>query len=479
MRRTKVVCTIGPASDDMDVLRRMVAAGLNVARLNFSHGSHAEHNERIARIRRVADESGLHIPIMLDTKGPELRIGRFASGSVRLEQGQRFVLTTRPVAGSAREVHVNSPGFPGFVHPGSRLQLDDGRIELTVVAVSGPDVECTVVVGGILGDRKRIAIPGGKLALPTLSDEDKKDLLFGIEQGVDMVAASFIRSAADMHAIKSFLEDNGASIPVIAKIESREGIENLDSILRLADGIMVARGDLGVEMPAEDVPIIQKQIIHKCLRAGKPVITATQMLDSMMRSPHPTRAEVSDVANAVFDGTDAVMLSGETASGLYPVESVATMARVALRAEMAQQYEPPASLKAASGGEPVTDAIGHATVQIAAQLKASAIITVTKSGRTARMIARHRPRTRIIAVASDVSTARALNLVWGVTPVVGENIENAEEVTGVAVAVAQRAGLIGPNDTVVITAGVPVGVVGSTNLIKVHDLKSHSLGEQR
>jgi pyruvate kinase len=409
---------------------------------------------------------------MLDTKGPELRIGRFSAGSVTLEPGASFTITTEPVTGGPDAVSVNYPGLPLIARPGDRLLLDDGLLELEVASVRGPAVVCKVVVGGQLSDRKRISIPGRRLNLPTLSADDKDDLLFGIENRVDMVAASFMRSAADVRQVKSFLAEHGSNIPVIAKIESREGIENLDSILRVADGLMVARGDLGVELPAEDVPIIQKQMIQKCRKAGKPVITATQMLDSMIRNPSPTRAEVSDVANAVFDGTDAVMLSGETASGMYPVESVHTMARIAQRAEMALQYTDAAAPRMGSASMPVTDAIGHATVQIAAELRAAAIITSTKSGWTARMIARHRPRTMIIAVATDLHTTRTLNLLWGVYPILGEDIATTDEMILIAVNKAVEAGYARPGDTVIITAGVPVGVSGTTNLIKVHEVKS-------
>ncbi|MBP7892218.1 MAG: pyruvate kinase [Firmicutes bacterium] len=472
MRKTKIVCTIGPASHELDSLRKLIQAGMDVARLNFSHGTHAEHAERIGMIRQVEDECRRYIPIMLDTKGPELRIGRFSSGSVTLEPGASFTITTEPVTGGPDVVSVNYPGLPLIVAPNDRLLLDDGLLELEVASVRGPAVVCKVVVGGQLSDRKRISIPGRRLNLPTLSADDKDDLLFGIGNGVDMVAASFMRSAADVQQVKSFLAEHGSSIPVIAKIESREGIENLDSILRAADGLMVARGDLGVELPAEDVPIIQKQMIQKCRKAGKPVITATQMLDSMIRNPSPTRAEVSDVANAVFDGTDAVMLSGETASGMYPVESVRTMARIAQRAEMALQYTDAVAPRMGSASMPITDAIGHATVQIAAELRAAAIITSTKSGWTARMISKHRPRTTIIAVATDVHTTRTLNLLWGVYPILGEDIATTDEMILIAVNKAVEAGYARPGDTVIITAGVPVGVSGTTNLIKVHEVKS-------
>lgn len=471
MRKTKIVCTIGPTSQDPAIMRRLVAAGLDVARLNFSHGIHEEHAARIRTIREIGAETGEHIPIMLDTRGPELRVGEFANGAVQLEAGQAFTLTSRKVTGSASEVSVNYDGFPKVISVGDRVQLDDGLLEMDVTAIRGQDVECRVLAGGMLSDRKRVAVPGHDLDLPSLSDEDREDLLFGIEQGVDLIAASFIRNADDMRSMKTFLAEHGCTTPVIAKIESREGIENLDSILRLADGLMVARGDLGVEMPAEDVPIIQKQIIQKCRRAGKPVITATQMLDSMTRNPHPTRAEVSDVANAVFDGTDAVMLSGETANGKYPVESVSTMARIAERTEMALPYQDAARQRLSTASPSVTDAIGHATVQIAAELKAAAIITATRSGWTARLISKHRPITRIVAVAPDAQTARMLNLLWGVTPIVGEQIVTTDDLINVAVSKAKESGIVGIGDTVVITAGLPVGVTGTTNLIKVHEVR--------
>ncbi|HOB43109.1 MAG: pyruvate kinase [Bacillota bacterium] len=470
MRKTKIVCTIGPASDDLDTLRSLANAGMDVARLNFSHGVHEEHAERIRRIRAVAAECGKNIPIMLDTKGPELRIGAFESGSITLAPGDTFIITTQPLLGNSEIVSVNYPGLPILVSQGDKILLDDGQLEMEVRSVKGPAVECEVIVGGVLSDRKRLSVPGRRIDLPTLSSEDKMDLAFGIEHGIDIIAASFIRTASSVQEIKSFTESRGVSLPVIAKIESREGIENINSILRSADGLMVARGDLGVELPAEDVPIIQKQLIQKCRRAGKPVITATQMLDSMIRNPHPTRAEVSDVANAVLDGTDAVMLSGETASGKYPVESVRTMARVVERTETAGHFAEAPVQRGGSAAITATDAIGHATVQIATELKAAAIITSTKSGWTARMIAKHRPKTPIVAVATDEQTARILNLVWGVYPVQGHDIATTDEMISTAVAKAQEAGFVREGDTVIITAGVPVGMSGTTNLIKVHEI---------
>ncbi len=471
MRKTKIVCTIGPASHDLQLLRKLAQAGLDVARLNFSHGTHAEHAERIRAIRQLEAECGRYIPIMLDTKGPELRIGSFADGPITLVPGASFTITTEPIAGGPDAVSVNYAGLPLVVAPGDRLLLDDGLLELAVADVRSTAIECRVIVGGQLSSRKRVSIPRKRLDLPTLSADDKSDLLFGIENNIDIVAASFMRSASDVQQVKSFLAQHGSNIPVIAKIESREGIENLDAILRAADGLMVARGDLGVELPAEDVPIIQKQMIQKCRRVGKPVITATQMLDSMIRNPSPTRAEVSDVANAVFDGTDAVMLSGETASGLYPAESVRTMARIAERAELALQYTDTPAVRIGSASASLTDAIGHATVQIAAELRAAAIITSTKSGWTARMISKHRPKTMIIAVATDLHTTRTLNLLWGVYPILGEDIATTDEMILIAVNKALEAGYARAGDTVVITAGVPVGVSGTTNLIKVHEIK--------
>lgn len=471
MRKTKIVCTIGPASEDIERLRQLTAAGMDVARLNFSHGSHEEHAARIARIRTVEAEFGRPIAILLDTKGPEIRIGTFADKMITLNAGDAFTLTTEPVVGSSSIVSVNYAGLPATVVPRDRLLLDDGLLELEVKSVAGSSVECRVMVGGQLGDHKRLSLPGKKLNLPALSDADRSDLIFGIEYGVDLIAASFIRNASDVAEIKQFLAANGSGIPVIAKIESRDGIENLDSILRAADGLMVARGDMGVELPAEDVPIIQKQMIHKSRKAGKPVITATQMLDSMTRNPHPTRAEVSDVANAVFDGTDAVMLSGETAQGKYPVQSVRTMARIAERTETALQFSEAVTYRAIGAASSVTDAIGHATVQIAAEVNAAAIITSTVSGWTARMVSKHRPRTKIVAVTPDERTARFLNLLWGVFPVVGEDIKTTDQMINIATARSLQAGLVYPGDTVVITAGVPVGVAGTTNLIKVHEIE--------
>lgn len=467
MRKTKIVCTIGPASSGTEVLRSLIRAGMDVARLNFSHGTHEEHLVRLGAIREAARLEGKHVAIMLDTKGPEIRIGTFADGPITLAAGDLFTLTTKPVAGTSEQVSVTYPGLPKDVRPGDRLLLDDGLLELKVESVTESDVRCRVVVGGPLSNRKGLNVPGKRINLPALSPQDEADLRFGVTNGVDLIAASFMRTPTDVLTVRKFLESCGGSIPIIAKIENKEGVDNLDAILKVADGLMVARGDMGVEFPAEEVPLIQKQMIHKGNAAGKPVITATQMLDSMIRNPRPTRAEASDVANAVFDGTDAIMLSGETASGKYPLESVMTMARIATRTEQALAYKPEHS-NSYQAVATVTDAISHATVQAASQLEAAAIITSTQSGWTARMVAKYRPKAPIIAVTTKEVTARRLNLLWGVYPVLGETIASTDEMMDEAVKRSLQASLIKNGDLVVITAGVPVGVPGTTNLIKVH-----------
>ncbi len=467
MRKTKIVCTIGPASSDREMLRNLIRAGMDVARLNFSHGTHDEHLVRLKAIRAAAELEGKHIAIMLDTKGPEIRIGTFANGPITLSAGDVFTLTTKAVAGTAEHVSVTYLGLPQDVRSGDRLLLDDGLLELRVESTTDSEVRCRVVVGGPLSNRKGLNVPGKRVNLPPISPQDEADLRFGVANEVDLIAASFMRTAADVIAIRKFLESCGGNIPIIAKIENKEGVDNLDAILKVADGFMVARGDMGVEFPAEEVPLIQKQMIHKGNAAGKPVITATQMLDSMIRNPRPTRAEASDVANAVFDGTDAIMLSGETASGKYPLESVVTMARIATRTEQALAYNSDHG-HSYQANATVTDAISHATVQAASQLTAAAIITSTQSGWTARMVAKYRPKAPVIAVTTKEATARRLNLLWGVYPVLGETIATTDEMMDEAVKRSLAAGLIKNGDLVVITAGVPVGVPGTTNLIKVH-----------
>lgn len=468
MRRTKIVCTIGPSSRSPEVLRQLIEAGMDVARLNLSHANHDVHARSIAALRQAMAECGKMIAIMLDTKGPEIRVGTFAEGKVFLAAGAPFTLTTRDVPGSAERVSVPYPFLPREVEPGSLLLLDDGKITLEVEAVGDTDVRCRVLNGGVVSDRKKLTAPGVHISLPLLSDVDVADIRFGVRQGVDFVAASFVRSAADVRGVRRVIEEAGGDIQVIAKIENHEGVEHLEEILEVADGIMVARGDMGVEYPVEEVPLIQKRIIDSCHRAGKPVVTATQMLESMVFSPRPTRAEASDVANAILDGTDAVMLSAETASGEHPVEAVRTMARIAGRTDEAIAGQEVAARPGPEPSHTMTDAISHATCETAENLRAAAIITATQSGTTARMVAKYRPRVPIIAATPIERVTRRLRLVWGVSPLMIKDRHTTDELVNEAILEAIQAGLVREGDLVVLTAGVPVGVPGSTNLLKVH-----------
>lgn len=468
MRKTKIVCTIGPASDAPEVMREMITAGMDVARLNFSHGTHQQHLERIRRLRQVAEEVGKDLAIMLDTKGPEIRTGYFQGGKALLVNGSRVVLTTREVEGDAGCFSVTYRGLPKAVRPGNTILLDDGRITLKVVEVGEEEVTCEVVVGGELKDQKGVNLPGVLVDLPSLTDKDIADINFGIDHGVDFIAASFIRRAADVIAIRRVLEARDAHIQIISKIESEEGINNLSEIIRVSDGLMVARGDMGVEVSPEEVPLIQKMIIARCNRVGKPVITATQMLESMINSPRPTRAEASDVANAIFDGTDAVMLSGESAAGRYPVEAVRMMASIAERTEQALDYEQRLQKQTATMPHTITDAISHATCTIAHDLGVAAIITATKSGFTARMVSKYRPKAPVVAVTPGPEVCRKLAVVWGVQPLLAPAYSNTDEMMKAAVDASLERGFIKSGDLVVITAGVPVNVPGTTNLIKVH-----------
>lgn len=468
MRLTKIVATIGPASDDPQLLVHLIQAGVDVARLNFSHGSHAEQGARFTRIRAAAQQAGKFVPVILDTKGPEVRLGCFAEGPVLLNAGQSFVLYASERLGDGQGVSVSWPTLSADVELGDRVLIDDGLVELVVTAKQGPDLHCQVLVGGMVSNRKGVNIPGRSLNMPALSAQDIADIELGVELGVDFIAQSFVRSAADVLELRHLLEELVADIPIIAKIENQQGVGNLAEIIKVVDGVMVARGDLGVEIPAEEVPLIQKQMIAACNRVGKPVITATQMLDSMIRSPRPTRAEASDVANAIFDGTDALMLSGETASGSYPLEAVQTMARIAVRTEQALASKGLSFRQLSSSRPNVTDAISNASVQAAADLRAAAIITPTESGSTARMVSRYRPPMPVIAFATDAKVARRLNLSWGVYPTLGQRVTNTDEIIKAAIASSLDQGLIKNGDLVVLTAGLPVGVPGTTNLIKVH-----------
>jgi pyruvate kinase len=467
VRKTRIVCTLGPASEAQEVMIKLIEAGMDVARINLSHGSHEEHARRLAELRRACERVGRPVAVMLDTKGPEIRLGAFKGGFAQLREGEIFTLTTRDVPGDSSIANVGHAGFPGDVRRGMIVLLDDGNIALTVLDVGETDVRCRVLNDGTIRDGKKVNLPDAEVSLPALSDSDIEDLRFGVAQGVDFVAASFIRKESDVLAIRRVIEEAGGDQHIISKIESKEGVRNLDEILKVSDGLMVARGDLGVEIPAEDVPLVQKAMIERCNRLGKPVITATQMLESMVSRPRPTRAEASDVANAIFDGTDAVMLSAETATGKYPVESVAMMARIAERAESSLRYEEILAKKRTVAARTVTDAISSATCGMANDLGAAAIITATESGHTARMVAKYRPRAPVLGVTPHESTMRKLLLVWGVVPTLVAPSRGTDEMIEQAVGAGLAKGLIKQGDLVVITAGVPMGIPGTTNLIKV------------
>jgi pyruvate kinase len=469
MRKTKIVGTIGPASESVEILKQLFEEGLNVARLNFSHGDHNEHGQRIQNIRQAMKETGKNVAILLDTKGPEIRTGVLKQEPINLVQGETLVITTEQIEGDSSKISVTYQGIIHDVHVGSKILIDDGLIELEVEKVEGKEVITRILNGGQLKSRKGVNVPGVSINLPGITEKDASDICFGLEQDIDFIAASFVRKASDILEIKKILEEkNKADVQIIAKIENQEGVDNIDAILEIADGIMVARGDLGVEVPAEDVPIMQKMMIKKCNESGKPVITATQMLDSMQRNPRPTRAEVGDVANAIFDGTDAVMLSGETAAGKYPLESVTTMAKIAERTEDALQYREWLHHRSNERQETITDAISQAVSNAALDLNASAVLTPTESGYTARMVSKYRPKAPIIAVTPSAKVMRRLSLVWGVFPVLAITADSTDEMLEISVDAAVKAGMIKHGDLLVITAGVPVREPGTTNMMKIH-----------
>ncbi len=470
MKKTKIVCTIGPASESEDMIRRLMASGMNVCRLNFSHGEHPEHLARIELIKKVRKELDRHVGIMVDLKGPEIRIGKFKENPVNLVAGEKFTLTTRDIIGDNTIVSVSYKGLPEDVSIGSRILIDDGLVEFLVEdIVDGTDIITKVVNYGELKDRKGVNVPNVKINLPSLIEKDVLDIKFGIENEVDFIAASFVRSAEDVLAIKRVLEENGGQdIKVISKIENQQGVENLDEILAVSDGIMVARGDLGVEVSNEQIPLVQKDIIRKTNLAGKPVITATQMLDSMIRNPRPTRAEVSDVANAILDGSDAIMLSGETAAGKYPLESVIQMVKIAENIEKSEAFSKQMDQRKDWAENDTTNVIAMSVKQITEKLSANGIVAATSSGTTARSISKFRPLTTIAAATPDEKVARALSLVWGVYPVLTKSFEHTDELIDSSIYSSLRAGLIFEGELIVLTAGIPVGVGGSTNLIKVH-----------
>lgn len=467
MKRTKIVCTMGPGTDKPGTIERLLNAGMNVARFNFSHGNHEEQDERMQMVRDASLITGKPVALMLDTKGPEVRLGLFKEGKVLLEAGQEFTLTTRNVEGTEEISSVNHEGLVNDVSVGDQILLADGLVKLNVLEVKGQDILTRVVNTGEIGNRKRVAVPGVALSLPPVSEQDEKDLRFGCQQGVDFVAASFMQRGQDVVAIRRIFEEEGADIKIISKIENAEGLKNLDDILEMSDGLMVARGDLGVEIPAEEVPVLQKMMIEKCNRAGKPVITATQMLESMIQNPRPTRAEASDVANAILDGTDAIMLSGETANGAYPVEAVETMTRIAEVTEAAKIYNNEGRI-IRRDTVMTTEAICTAAVSVAKSLDAKAILTCTESGHTAINIARNRPSTQIVAITPHDSTIRRMQLFWGVEAIKGETCTNSDELVNQAINVSLAEGLIHSGDLVVVTAGVSAGSSGTTNMIRVH-----------
>ncbi|AEY64910.1 pyruvate kinase [Clostridium sp. BNL1100] len=469
MRRTKIICTLGPASDNEDVLRDMMLGGMNLARLNFSHGTHEEHKKRADLVKKIREELNLPIPLLLDTKGPEIRTGKFKDGQVILEENDEFTLVNKDIIGDETKCTITYKELYKDVSKGSKILINDGLVELEVTEIKNKDICCRVLNGGAVGNHKGINVPGAEIKLPALTKQDIDDIKFGIENDFDIIAASFVRKASDVVEIRKVLEKNGGKdILIIAKIENREGIKNFNDILKVSDGIMVARGDLGVEIPVEEVPIVQKNIIEKCYQTGKPVITATQMLDSMIRNPRPTRAEASDVANAIFDGTSCVMLSGETAAGKYPLETIEVMARIAEKAERSMDYWKRFTTARSEFNSSVTNAISHATCTTALDLKASAIITVTQSGHTARMIARFRPACPIIATTANPKVQRQLNLSWGVLPYLVGIANTTDEMFDNGVEKALESGLVKNGDLAVITAGMPAGISGTTNTLKVH-----------
>ncbi len=468
MRKTKIVCTLGPATDTPGVLKDMMLSGMNVARFNFSHGNHADHKKRLDEVKVLREQ--LHLPLasLLDTKGPEIRLKHFQGGQAHLEEGQQFTLTTRTVMGTQNICGISYKDLPQDLEVGSRIMLDDGLISMRVEELTDTDIVCIVENGGPIKDRKGVNVPGIHLSMPFLSQQDKEDILFGIQEEFDIIAASFCRSEQDVLDIRRFLEENNGDMYIIAKIENQEGVDNIASILAVADGVMIARGDMGVEIDFTEIPVLQKEIISRAITHGKTVITATQMLESMMNNPRPTRAEITDVANAVYDGTAAIMLSGETAAGQYPVEAVRTMAAIANRTEADINYFGRMVKSTLDPHLGISDATAHAACQTATDTAASAIISVSKSGATARRISKYRPETPIIACVMKEKIQRQLALVWGVEPVLMPYAESTDDMIEYSVQAAKDEGLVEDGDIVVVTAGIPAGVSGTTNVMKVH-----------
>ena len=468
MRKTKIICTLGPSTDKGDVLRELIANGMNVARFNFSHGSYEEHGGRLANLKALREELGKPVAALLDTKGPEIRLKEFKNGVEMLEAGQTFTLTTREVEGTKEICSVTYKDLPHDVHEGGTIMLDDGLIMLRIEKLTDTDITCTVLNSGKIKTKKGVNVPGVHLSMPYLSQKDREDIIFGIQNGFDFIAASFVRTAQDVYDIRNLLNEYDSHIRIIAKIENREGVNNIDSILSAADAVMVARGDLGVEIDFTELPGIQKNVIDRSFSFGKPIVTATQMLDSMMVNPRPTRAEISDVANAIYDGTSAIMLSGETAAGAYPVEALKTMSAIAERTENEPHYRDERFKDAAHGQISVSDATAHAACLTARDVNAAAIVTVSESGNTARLLSKYRPTQPIIACVMDEQVQRQLSLSWGITSLLMGPAKSTDELIEMSTALAQKNGYLHNGELAVVTAGVPVGVSGTTNMIKIH-----------
>ncbi len=471
MRKTKIICTIGPASDSVECLQQLMLAGMNVARFNFSHGTHEEQKIKYEKVLEAREKVGLPVATLLDTKGPEIRLRDFEGGKAELVAGQQFVLTTEELLGTCQKATITYKNLKNDVDRGTTILIDDGLIEMTVEEIRGEEIVCTVVNGGFVSNHKGGNVPGAVLSMPYISDTDREDILFGIEMGYDFLAASFARCKEDILEVRRILEEHGSRMKIIAKIENMQGIQNLEEILDASDGIMVARGDMGVEIPMEEVPILQKRMIKLANDKGKHVITATQMLESMIKNPRPTRAEATDIANAIYDGTTAIMLSGESAAGKYPVEAVRTMARIAESAEKDIDYYERMCHGGKAGEADITTAIAYATCSAAMDVGAAAIITVTLSGFTAEAISRFKPACPIIGCAANERVCRQLNLLWGVKPLLIQEEENAEHLFGSAVEAAKEAGYVKAGDVAVITAGIPLGKAGTTNMIHVVEVE--------
>jgi len=466
MRRTKIVCTIGPATESEESLRQLVTHGMDVCRLNMSHGTHEWHKERLKMVRSIARKENRAVAVMMDIQGPKIRTAPVAGGSVVLHAGDDLTIHSEEIIGDEQHIGVRYPLFAEEVSAGQTIMIDDGRIRLTVIKTDGECVQAKVAVGGVLTDKRGVNVPDAYFSIPSVTEKDKEDLLFGIEHDVDYIAVSFVRRASDIYGVKQTIKEHGADIPVIAKIETKKGLDNFSEILKMADGIMVARGDLGVEIPIEEVPITQKRLIEACNVSGKPVITATQMLESMLHDAIPTRAEATDVANAILDGTDAIMLSGETTVGDYPIESLDMMDRITRTTESAG-WRVRTKEDTDAVGLSIEHGIGHAVCQLACDLNATAIITTTHSGSTAAVVSMYRPVTPIIAVTTDEATFRRLGLIWGVNPCMTDLVESTDEAMDASVRAAMDTGFVKVGDRVVMTTGVPIFVSGTTNLIRV------------